>query len=280
MNLPSLKSHLAHHSSLGAKPEIAKDMQQPDLKISVKTKVLNNKSGDVTSGVPTNYHGVWRRSLLENKQGKDDSSLVLWMQTQHRHVDIRIPALRPNYPQYASLEDFTTNELLMLATQQGFYGITHVQRDICRWQREVDFQPDSGTRDIGEIGFQFDMSGNPNVMLETGIDDDYFEIWHKNKDSHLSPTDKTTTGKNRHGEERTAYMLTAGNQVAFARPRDVVVPASISLLAAIKEHQPSREMLLDWLDCEISFGEKIDNQHWKICYSTHPFREGQTANYA
>lgn len=268
MSMHSLKSYLSNHSNRGAKQE---SMEQPDLKTLVKAKVLDIKS----AFVPSNYHGVWRRSLLENKQGKDDSSLVLWMQTQHRHVDIRIPALRPNYPQYASLEDFTMDELLMLATQQGFYGITHVQRNICRWQREVDFQPDNGTRDIGEIVF-----GNPNMMLETGVDDDYFEIWHKNKESHLSPTDKTTTGLNRHGEERVAYMLTAGNQVAFACPRDVVVPASASLLAAIDAHQPSREMLLDWLDCEISFGEKTDDQHWKILYSTHPFREGKIANYA
>lgn len=114
-------------------------MEQPNLKTTAKAKVLDIKS----AFVPSSYHGVWRRSLLENKQGKDDTSLVLWMQTQHHHVDIRIPASRPNFPQYGVLEDFAMDELLMLTTQQGFYGVTHVQRNICRWQREVDFQPES-----------------------------------------------------------------------------------------------------------------------------------------
>lgn len=246
-------------------------MEQPNLKTTAKAKVLDIKS----AFVPSSYHGVWRRSLLENKQGKDDTSLVLWMQTQHHHVDIRIPASRPNFPQYGVLEDFAMDELLMLTTQQGFYGVTHVQRNICRWQREVDFQPESGARDIGKIVF-----GNPNMMLETGVDSDYFEIWHKNKDSHLLPTHKVITSLNRHGEERVSYMLTAGNQVALARPRDVVVPASSCLLSAIDKQKTSRETLLDWLDCEISFGEKTDDKHWKILYSTHPFREGKIANYA
>lgn len=263
-----LKSYLVNHLSQGAKPE---SMEKPNLKTTVKAKVLDIKS----AFVPSSYHGVWRRSLLENRQGKDDTSLVLWMQTQHHHMDIRIPASRPDFPQYACLEDFTMDELLILATQQGFYGVTHVQRNICRWQREVDFQPENGTRDIGEIVF-----GNPNMMLETGVDDDYFEIWHKNKESHLFPTHKAITSLNRHGEKRKAYLLTAGNQVAFARPRDGVVPSCTSLLSAIEAQQPNRETLLDWLDCEISFGEKTDGQHWKILYSTHPFREGKIATYA
>lgn len=263
MSLHVLKKHL-------------KSIELESMKSLTKAKVLDIKS----AFVPATYQGVWRRSLLENKQTKDDTSLVLWMQTQHHHLDIRIPESRADFASsehksYESLEDFTIDELRMLASQQGFYGVTHVQRNICRWQREVDFQPDNGTRDIAEIVF-----GNPNMMLETGVDDDYFEIWHKYKDSHLQLSYTSTFGLNRHGEERVAYMLTAGNQVAYARPRDVIVPTAQNLLAAIDEHKPDRETLLDWLDCEISFGEKTDDKHWKILYSTLPFREGKIAHYA
>ena len=263
MSLHVLKNHLKNMALEGAKSP-------------TKAKVLDIKS----AFVPSTYHGVWRRSLLETKQAKDDTSLVLWMQTQHHHIDIRIPALRANFAssehkQYECLEDFTMDELLMLASQQGFYGITHVEHNICRWQREVDFQPDNGTRDIAEIVF-----GNPNMMLETGVDDNYFEIWHKYKDSYRQLSYANTFGLNRHGEERIAYMLTAGNQVAYARPRDVVVPAASNLLVAIDEHKPDHETLLDWLDCDISFGEKTDDKHWKILYSTLPFREGKISLYA
>ena len=119
-----------------------------------KAKVKAIKSAPV----PANYHGVWRRSLLESKEVKDDTSLVLWMQTQHHHIDIRIPASRVDFTDtdlkcYENLEDFTMDELQMLASQQGFYGVTHVQHRICRWQRAIDFQPNNGRRDIAEIVF-------------------------------------------------------------------------------------------------------------------------------
>ncbi len=263
MSLPVVKNHL-------------KSIQPKSMKSPTRAKVLDIKS----AFVPANYHGVWRRSLLENKHIKDDTSLVLWMQTQHHHIDIRIPASRADFVSselkcYESLEDFTMDELHMLASQQGFYGVTHIQHNICRWQRMVDFQPDNGARDIAEIVFS-----NPNLMLETGLDDDYFEVWHKYQDSYLQLSHATTSGINRHGEKRVAFMLTAGNQVAFIRPRDVVVPAAHNLLAAIDGYKPDYETLLDWLDCEISFGEKSDDKHWKILYSTLPFREGKIAHYA
>ena len=43
--------------------------------------------------VPANYIGVWQRHLLETTTIKDDSALVFWMQSQHYHIDVRIPAM-------------------------------------------------------------------------------------------------------------------------------------------------------------------------------------------
>ena len=76
-----------------------------------------------------------------------------------------------------------------------------------------------------------------------------------------------------------AYQMRAGNFVAYARPRNVALPQTASLLACIKIDQPTRQQLLDWLDMEISFGEVIDEKHWKIKHSTLPFKESLISVY-
>ena len=75
-----------------------------------------------------------------------------------------------------------------------------------------------------------------------------------------------------------AYQMRAGNFVAYARPRNVALPQAASLLACIKIDQPMRQQLLDWLDMEISFGEVVDEKHWKIKHSTLPFKENLIFN--
>jgi hypothetical protein len=229
--------------------------------------------------VPSNYIGVWQRELLETATAKDDSSLVLWMQTAQYHIDIRIPANRPQLPQVEKLEDYTNEELQQLATQQGFAGITQVisatsnSSDLCQWHREIDYQPKTNARDIGKMVFT-----DANTVIETGIDEAYFEVWRRLENSQKQCLFKFTTGKNHKGLEMPAYLMQAGNFVAYARPRQAALPKSISLSDAIICHNPQREQLLDWLDMEISFGEMLDDKHWKIKHSTLPFKEQLTVS--
>ena len=229
--------------------------------------------------VPASYIGVWQRDLIETATTKDDSSLVLWMQTAQYHIDIRIPANRPQLPQVDKLEDYTNEELLQLATQQGFAGITQVtsannnRSDICEWHREIDFQPQTNALDIGKMVFT-----EANTVIETGIDEAYLEVWRRLDNSQLPCTFKLSTGKNRKGLETSVYLMQAGKFVAYARPRQAALPKNISLIDAIINYKPQREKLLDWLDMEISFGVMLYNQHWKIKHSTLPFKEQLTVS--
>jgi hypothetical protein len=233
----------------------------------------------VNSPAPANYRGVWQREFLETATTKDDNSLVLWMQTQQYHIDIRIPANRPQLPKVDKLEDYTNEELLQLTSQQGFAGITQVtpstatSSDICQWHREMDFQPPNGARDIGKMLF-----ADANTVIETGIDDEYLEVWRRLEHSQEPCWFKFTTGKNYKGLETPAYLMRAGNFVAYARPRQVTLPKSTSLLNAIQIFKPQRGQLLDWLDMEISFGEMLDDQHWQIKHSSLPFKERLTVS--
>ena len=219
--------------------------------------------------VPNNYVGLWQRTFYENKAGQDTTSLVLWMQTSQQHADIRIPAHRPDFSNCKSLIDCTNNQLRWLATQQGFFGYTHIRDSVCEWRREIDFQPKNNTRDIADMVFD-----GENTLLETGIDTPYLEIWKKVENTHGQANVRTISGLNRQDETVTAYLLRTGNHMAYVRPRSVEVPNASSLLDAINMHQPSQEVLLDWLDVEISFGEMIDEMQWQVMQSTLPFVEG------
>ena len=218
--------------------------------------------------------GVWQRQLLETAITKDDTSLVLWMQTQCYHIDIRIPASRSNIRKVSALEEYTDKELLLLASQQGFAGITQVNADICQWHREIDFQPPYDARDIGKMIFT-----NNSTVIETGLDNEYLEIWQQVANSQAPCFFEFTTGKNRKGLERPAYLMRVGSWVAYARTRSVNLPKYNSLLDAIISYKPQLEMLLDWLDMEISIGEIIDEKYWKIKHSTLPFKEQSIAAY-
>ena len=226
------------------------------------------KKPSTTNAVPKHYMGVWQRQFLETSITKDDTSLVLWMQTQFYHIDIRLPAASSNIRKVSVLEEYTDKELLLLASQQGFAGITQVNADICQWHREIDFQPPNDVRDIGKMLFT-----DANTVIETGLDDAYLEVWRQVAKSQGPCFFEFTTGKNRKGLERPAYLMRVGSWVAYARPRSVILPKYNSLLDAIISYKPRLEMLLDWLDMEISFGEIIDEKHWKIKHSTLPFKE-------
>ena len=225
--------------------------------------------------LPTEYIGVWQRDLLETATIKDDTTLVLWMQTKLYHIDIRIPASLADIRAVHSVEGYNNEELLILASQQGFAGITQVTpstvktSDICQWHREIDFQPKTDVRDIGKMVFT-----NANTIIETGIDDVYLEVWRRLVNSQKPCLFKFITGKNRKGLATLAYCMRAGNFVAYARPRQISLPKIDSLINAIHAIKPARDKLLDWLDMEISFGEVIDEKSWKIKHSTLPFKEG------
>lgn len=223
--------------------------------------------------VPTNYLGVWRRDLLETAINKDVCSLVLWMQTQHYHIDMRIPAGRENLRVVQSLQDYSDDELLLLATQQGFAGITQVvastalSSDVCQWLREIDFQPTTDARDIGKMVFT-----DADTVIETGAEEAYLEVWRRLENCQEPYFFQFTVGKNRHGLELPAYLMRAGKFVAYARSRAVALPKAPSIIHAIHTYKPSREQLLDWLDMEISFGEMLNDNYWQIKHSTLPFK--------
>jgi len=225
--------------------------------------------------VPPHYRGVWRRLSLQVADGERDTrTQVYWLQTPSLYGDIRVPADRPDFSDRRSLQDFDDAELTWLAQQKGFAGLLEAEGDICRWHRELDYQPPTGDDDVGHMHFE-----GP-LLVENGVDSDYEEEWRR-----LTPAEVPFVALELISEidalgpsrERSGYVLVAGDYFLYVRGRRGALPPGPSLSGVIHGAKCSRQCMLELLDFEISFGRRRDDDvPWRIELSTLPFREGQS----
>jgi hypothetical protein len=206
--------------------------------------------------VPGHYRGVWKRTLLQTPQQKDDSTFVRWLQTSLWHADLRVP---PGLTPISAPEQ--------LAMQQGFCGVTQVsqsaQGEVCTWHRRMDFQPPRLDVDAGLMVFE-----TPDRVIETGIHADYLEVWERLPDS--TSRFIALGGSQPSGAPSLDRLLLAGSYAMRVRPRAVSWPegtvAGQTMGEAMRAHRSSAQALLDF---EISFG-RLERGGWRIEQSTLP----------
>ncbi len=93
--------------------------------------------------------GLWRRTLLIDADGsRDAGSGVLWLQGTTAYVDSR-----------------------------GFAGPLHQSGGVFEWHRDVDLEPPGPFPDAGSMHWDGD------VLVETGVHEDYVEHWVRDADS-------------------------------------------------------------------------------------------------
>lgn len=151
--------------------------------------------------VPQRYRGVWRRTLLETPQGRDDTTFVRWMQLGRWHADLRIPAAA---------------RAARAALQQGFCGVTQVTRgeagEVCTWHRLADSQPTGPNPDAGLMVFE-----NPDCVIESGVHGVYREIWQRLP--HSTGRLIALAEPERTGGQASARLFIAGQYLMRVRPR-------------------------------------------------------------
>ena len=217
--------------------------------------------------VPARYRGVWRRSLLEAPGIHDTKTTVFWLQCGRWHADIRIPAARPDFSQARSLDDCNAEQLVWLARQQGFAGITEVvvtaQAEICSWHRLVDYRPPSATPDAGVMRFE------PEQLVETGVHGVYLENWHHmpNDDAGFAVLQNMDEAAD--GAAPKEFVMVAGEYVMHVRERSVAWPDAITMDRIVQ--RDDAKMMLDF---EISFGRR-NASGWRIDHSTMPWLENK-----
>ncbi len=211
--------------------------------------------------VPSEYIGVWKRTLLRTPMTEDTTSQVYWMQTQSWHADIRVPANRPSFAPKTALNQLNRNELLELARQQGFFGATLIDGNICRWLRHYDFQPPSGANDIGRMVFD-----TPDRLFEYGVEADYFEIWER------MPGSPGKSSAVQVSVDPLTLRLSAGEYAMSVRPRARQLPVACNLTAMLENKDD--QTLRAALDFEINFGRQFSSNGWRIELSTLPWLAG------
>jgi hypothetical protein len=225
------------------------------------------ESDEINANPPVWMQGIWTRDWIEKRGVKSDAVDVLYLQTPTFFADMRIPRDRAKMLDAKSFADLSEEQLRSLARQNGFTGRTTVAEDVATWHHDIDFQPSDGTPDTGRVERVL-----PNQMLEHGLDGSYSEGWRSSTDGH----GRFLVVRVEHSGRMSRTLVVVGNQFIYVRNRAKELPSAASFDALIEATHPSREQIVEYLDCEFSVGRVTgDRVPWQIERSTLPWREGR-----
>jgi hypothetical protein len=213
----------------------------------------------------TELQGLWRRSLIAWPDGRrDETTNVHYLQGPSRYADLRCPLGRPDFSHTRRLNDLAVEQIVWLATQEGFAGTLVPDGDAFEWRRTIDFQPATDQSDAGHLWFEADL------LIEQGRDIPYIEHWHRENGAphpcaalHLRQPDTGVDG----------FIVRVGDTFMYARDRAAPLPRNVSLAQCVGgSGSPAAARAM--IDCEISAG-RIQRGVWTIEHSSLPFREGR-----
>jgi Protein HRI1 len=202
--------------------------------------------------------GVWNRRSIRWPDGTEDrSTRVWWLQARSDYVDIRLPANRPSFAGIQCLADCSDMHRKWLERQQGFAGRLAQSNDAWLWNREIDYQPPTGKRDIGTLQFT---DSESKFLLENGVDEPYAEVWERVDDGAST--------------NRESLVLRLQNN--SAGERGILAALGNHFLMAVDRRNAMADQNIDLLDMEISYGLRSGPlAGWTVTDSTFPWREGR-----
>ena len=231
--------------------------------------------------VPKEMIGCWKRLNFRFPDGtQDTTTLVIWLQTLSGVCDIRISASRPDLRERMGFADCSTDELLELAEQDCFCGITLFDPDAkpfptASWPKEAyqfRFQPIITFPEPGWIEWR-DFGAR---MIEKAPSGAYEEDWRLLPESqsfaaHLTKRDAPSA----------TCLYVVGDHAIYARNRAVDLPSDKSLLELASDAQYERSRLAELLDCEFSYARRVrPGDEYTIVASTLPWRERKPLGYS
>ncbi|MGH6826151.1 hypothetical protein [Methyloceanibacter sp.] len=188
---------------------------------------------------------------------------------------MRIAASRPNLRGRRGLADCSTDELLKLAEQDCFCGVTLFDPGAepfptASWPKGTylfRFQPLITFPEPGWIAWQ----DAGTCMIERAPSGAYQEDWRLQPGSrsfaiHLTKRDAATM----------TCLFVAGEHAIYARNRTVGLPSDKTLLELAKDAEYDPGRLRQLVDCEFSYARRAQpGGDYHIEISTLPWREGQ-----
>lgn len=219
--------------------------------------------------------GCWKRSWIKFADGSiDDTTAVVWLQTESQMVDVRINADSLNIARRSGLHDCTIDELHVLALNDASSGFTEcgppvvdgggLRSATATWNtggHGINFQPVSAFPEPGLMTWNADGT----VMMECAPSGAYVEEWR------LVPGSREPLSVKQH-ESGTIYG--AGGLAVFVRDRAVPIPRLARLPELVDEYWEDRTLIEELLDCEFSVAE-LQGDDWTITASTLPWRMGE-----
>ncbi len=226
---------------------------------------------NASATLPPWFPGVWTREWIDRRGTRSDLFDVSFLQTPTLFADMRIPRDRPSFSHATSFADLSDTDLLALAKQRGFTGITTVAGDLATWHHEIDFQPPDGTPDIGRLERIGDVR-----MYEHATDGSYTESWRSLSDGSQS----FVVIRVEHLSRLARTLLVAGDHFLYVRNRPTDLPVAESLDSLIASAHGKRATIIEYLDCELSSGRvRSGAVPWEIERSTLPWREGKHLDF-
>ena len=217
--------------------------------------------------LPAWLPGAWSREWIARGGARTSTFTVRYLQTPSWFGDVRFPLGRPNLSRATSFADLTDDELRGLAKQRGFVGRITADDLIATWNHEIDFQPNSGSPDIGRL----ERVGRGR-MYEHALDSSYTEHWW----SLSSGDGRFLTVRVERGGRLDRILIVVGDHFYYARNRAKDLPGAPSLDSLIATTKATRDQIIGYLDCELSVGRiRGGSVPWEIQFSTLPWREGR-----
>jgi len=264
---------------------------------------------------------VLEQDPLDDPTAIDRSTLVLWTQAPKSgiYVDIRLPLGSPGRSNNDSTRpsaiaangcEMTADQKTMdvMLRQKSFAGILTVHLGdksngvaladsvleqllqepkglplcTCVWKREIDYQPPSGSLDVGVCASAPIASDGSTILRETGQDASYAEDWKRLPDTSMGPF----LAMELVSSARKGYWVRAGPCFAYAigRPWDPQAASAVgcptesafvhqNVGKSLKEATIEAESVaqkLAILGSYVAVAGKIVGDEWKIQYSTNP----------
>jgi hypothetical protein len=214
--------------------------------------------------VPEAYVGAWRK--------RSNVDRAYWLQTHRLHAIIVVPADRPDFSGRRGWDDFSDDELMLLAQQGGVSGACIAAEDVLHRRRQIDYLPQRGQP------FLRRMKRDGVQLIDECLDGRHRCTWDLLADSHnemvglrFHDVEVGSSG----GNQCRGYLLVVGPYFMYVRDRFVATQnaESLAMLAELKNY--TREQLIAVLDFELSFGRRDGPRPWTIELSSIPFREGR-----
>ncbi len=226
--------------------------------------------------VPQVLFGCWRRSWIRYADDTlDDTTAVVWLQTESEMADVRIHPETNKISHRAGLRECTLEELRILAGNDASSGMTlcgaatpgadGVRCATASWHTRdhgVNLQPVSAFPEPGLMTW----NDEATVMVERAPSGAYIEEWK------LVPGSRDLLSVT-HDEDGSTYR--AGPIAVFVRDRTTPIPREAPLVDLVDENATDRSLIESLLDCEFSVAE-LGDTGWTIVASTLPWRRGAT----